>query len=59
MHQIIKNVLKIILPPKKKIYLYYIYENKTLSIDFYIELMRSYLYFDKSLGKLDGNINFG
>ena len=46
MHQIIENILKIILTNaffKKNISVFFIYENDMLSIDFYVKLMRSYL----------------
>ena len=46
MHQIIKNILKNILTKSffpKNIPLFFICENYTLSIDFYVKLMRSYL----------------
>ena len=46
MHQLINNILENILTKgfiKKEIELSFIYENYTLSIDFYVNLMRSYL----------------
>ena len=46
MHQIIKNILENILTKGffiKDISLSFIYENYTLSIDFYVKLMSSYL----------------